>query len=179
MTFQHVLDFWFEELSPQQWFSVDDQVDRLISERFEGLLKQACAGELFTWRDTAKGSLAEVIVLDQFSRNIYRGSSAAFSQDGLALALAQTALEKQFDRQLSLNERGFMYMPYMHSESLLIHQQAERLFNQPGLENNYQFELKHKIIIEQFGRYPHRNALLGRPSSQAELEFLAGPNSSF
>ncbi len=179
MAYQDVLDFWFEQLSPQQWFSVDAKIDELISNQFSALLQQAVSGELFAWREQAQASLAEIIILDQFSRNIHRGQAGAFANDSLALCLAQQAVAKGFDKQLNLSQRSFLYMPYMHSESLVIHQQAEQLFKAPGLENNYQFELKHKVIIERFGRYPHRNQILGRESSPEEIAFLAGPDSSF
>ncbi|GGA99692.1 DUF924 family protein [Agarivorans gilvus] len=179
MDYQELLDFWFEQLEPKQWFAVDEQLDQQITQQFLPLLKQARAGELFTWRQAALSSLAEIILLDQFSRNCFRGSAKAFSNDPLALCLAQQAVAKGYDKQLAMHQRAFIYMPYMHSESLLIHQQAERHFAQEGLEQQYQFELKHKQIIERFGRYPHRNELLGRSSSPAELAFLAGPDSSF
>ena len=123
--------------------------------------------------------MAEIIVLDQFSRNIHRGTPQAFSSDPLALALAQEVVQQKLDKDLPLMMRSFTYMPYMHSESALIHQQAVQLFNQPGLETNYDFELKHKEIIDKYGRYPHRNAILGRESSPDELAFLQQPGSSF
>ncbi|GAB1622142.1 DUF924 family protein [Agarivorans albus] len=179
MAYQDVLDFWFEQLNPQQWFSVDAKLDEIISNQFSALLQQAASSELFTWREQAQASLAEIIILDQFSRNIHRGQASAFANDSLALCLAQQAVAKGFDQQLNLSQRSFLYMPYMHSESLVIHQQAEQLFKATGLENNYQFELKHKVIIERFGRYPHRNQILGRESSPEEIAFLAGPDSSF
>ncbi|GAB2643793.1 DUF924 family protein [Vibrio panuliri] len=176
---QHVLDFWFEELQPKDWFMVNPEVDQHIQQRFAPLVEQAAQCELFHWRKSAHGRLAEIIVLDQFSRNIYRNTPRAFSQDPLALALAQEAISIGADQALSVEQRAFLYMPYMHSESAQIHQQAVTLFNQPGMENNYDFELKHKVIIDRFGRYPHRNEILGRPSSDEELEFLAQPNSRF
>ncbi|WP_114766849.1 DUF924 family protein [Vibrio rhodolitus] len=176
---QQVLKFWFEQLEPKDWFVSNPQVDIEIQENFGALLNQATQSELYTWRDTAKGRLAEIIVLDQFSRNIYRGSAQAFSQDPLALALAQEAVRLGADKELSTIEKSFLYMPYMHSESALIHEQAVVLFAQPGMENNYDFELKHKVIIDRFGRYPHRNAILNRESSVEEVEFLSQPNSSF
>ncbi|MEE1674416.1 DUF924 family protein [Agarivorans aestuarii] len=179
MAYQEVLDFWFEHLSPQQWFSVDPKIDELINRKFSALLQQAACGELYAWREQAESSLAEIILLDQFSRNIHRGHAGAFANDSLALCLAQQAVAKGFDQQLSVGQRSFLYMPYMHSESLVIHQLAEQLFKAPGLEQNYQFELKHKVIIERFGRYPHRNQILGRESSAEEIAFLAGPDSSF
>ncbi|WP_432459733.1 MULTISPECIES: DUF924 family protein [unclassified Agarivorans] len=179
MEYQAILEFWFEHLQAEQRFVIEASVDLQITESYSGLLQSASFAELWAWRDSAKGSLAEVIVLDQFSRHIHRGSAQAFACDPLALALAQNAVAKQFDQRLTPTMRAFLYMPYMHSESLVIHQQAEQLFHQPGLEQQYQFELKHKTILEKFGRYPHRNQILGRQSSAAELAFLAGPNSSF
>ena len=176
---EDVLDFWFKELQPKDWFVSNQEVDDTISERFGSLLESAAKSELFAWRSTAKGRLAEIIVLDQFSRNVYRNTPQAFAQDPLALALAQDAIERGLDKELSTQERSFLYMPYMHSESALIHQHAVTLFDQPGLENNYDFELKHKVIIDRFGRYPHRNAILGRESSAEELEFLTQPGSGF
>ncbi|WP_428774665.1 DUF924 family protein [Vibrio sp.] len=176
---QEVLTFWFSELTPKQWFEVDEALDEHIRSRFAAIHAQAAQAELFSWRTTALGRLAEIIVLDQFSRNLYRNQPGAFQQDALALALAQEAVAVGADSQLSDDQRAFMYMPYMHSESQMIHQQALQLFNRPGLENNYQFELRHKAIIDRFGRYPHRNAILGRPSSDEELAFLEQPDSAF
>lgn len=176
---QRILDFWFDELEQKNWFASSAAIDNLIRERFSGLLDQAAQCELSSWRTTPQGRLAEIIILDQFSRNIYRNTPQAFSQDPLALALAQEAIALGADQSLSITERSFLYMPFMHSESLAIHQQAVVLFSQPGLEHNYDFEIKHKEIIEQFGRYPHRNAILGRTCTPDEVAFLKTPNSSF
>lgn len=176
---QEVLDFWFNELQPEMWWQKSDDLDSQIQERFGELHQKASAGELYAWRKTAEGALAEVIVLDQFSRNIYRHSAQAFSCDAMALVLAQEAIEKDFHRQLSNVERGFLFLPYMHSESAVIHELAVALYSEFAQPQNLEFERKHKAIIDQFGRYPHRNALLGRESSAAELEFLKQPNSSF
>lgn len=179
MQYQHVLQFWFTELSEKDWFRKDESLDKVISDRFAGLLTAASACELSDWRRTPDGRLAEVIVLDQFSRNIYRDTAMSFSQDALALALAQEAVAIGADMALPVEQRAFLYMPYMHSESLLIHEQAIKLFQQAGLENNLGFEKRHRDIIERFGRYPHRNAILGRQSTPEEIEFLAQPGSSF
>ena len=176
---QQVLDFWFHQLETKNWFVANSDVDKQIQTRFGSLLKRAAQSELFTWRDTPQGRLAEIIVLDQFSRNIYRNTAAAFSQDPLALGLAQEAIRVAADKILNPTERSFMYMPFMHSESSIIHQQAVKLFAQPGLEGSYDFELKHKAIIDRFGRYPHRNAIFNRESSAEEIEFLSQPGSSF
>lgn len=176
---QKVLDFWFNQLEAKDWFVANADVDEKIRHQFGHLLQQASQAELFTWRTTPQGRLAEIIVLDQFSRNVYRNTPQAFQQDALALGLAQEAIALNADKSLSIVERSFLYMPFMHSESAAIHQQAVTLFNQPGMENNYDFELKHKVIIDRFGRYPHRNAILGRENSAEEIEFLNQPGSHF
>jgi len=176
---QEVLEFWFVELEPRQWWVKDEGVDREIEGRFVALHQDAIAGKLFDWRETAMGRLAEIIILDQFSRNIYRDRAEAFAWDGMALVLAQEAVRIGADQEFETPEKAFFYMPYMHSESMAIHTQAVRLFDQPGAEFNLEFEIRHKAIIDRFGRYPHRNSVLGRKSSPEELVFLEGPNSSF
>src|SRR5690606_33548548 len=169
---EEVLDFWFKELTPTDWFAGGNELDNLIKERFLVYLEACYKGELFSWRETPRGRLAEIIILDQFSRNIHRGTPLAFSNDALALALAQEMVFHNFDKQLSLEERSFSYMPYMHSESSLIHKEAMKLFSIPGLEENLKFEFEHMNIIDRFGRYPHRNIILGRTSTPDELEFM-------
>lgn len=176
---QAVLDFWFKELSREQWFAKDEGLDATITQRFGATLAAAAQCELFHWRGSAVGRLAEIIVLDQFSRNVYREQAAAFANDSLALALAQEAVRLKLDLELSTEQKAFLYMPYMHSESLAIHDVAMKLYDQPGLEYNLEFEIKHRDIIARFGRYPHRNALLGRQSTAEEQEFLTQPGSSF
>jgi len=174
-----ILTFWFDELTPVQWWQKDDNLDNIIQQKFETIHHQASQCELYQWRNSAKGRLAEIIVLDQFSRNMFRDTAKSFSQDPLALSLAQQAISVGADKELNVIERSFLYMPFMHSESLLIHQQACLLFKANGNESNYQFELKHFDIIKKFGRYPHRNNILNRESSVEEIEFLQQPNSSF
>jgi uncharacterized protein (DUF924 family) len=177
--YETVLQFWFEETSPAQWWRVDPAFDRLIVQRFSALHERATRCELWDWRADPRGRLAEVIVLDQFSRNMYRGQGRAFAADALALALAQEAVAAGADLALPLERRTFLYMPYMHSESQAIHVVAECLFRERGPKDNHDFELRHKAIIDRFGRYPHRNAALERASTSEELEFLAQPGSSF
>lgn len=177
--YQEVIDFWFKELEPKQWWVKDSDFDQMIETRFGELYKQASAGELYKWRETAEGSLAEVIVLDQFSRNIFRGKPESFASDPLALGAAQFAISKGFDTQLIKQQRVFLYMPFMHSESKLIHVEAVKLFEALGIESNLEFEHKHKVIIDRFGRYPHRNEILGRKSTDEELAFLKQPGSGF
>jgi uncharacterized protein (DUF924 family) len=179
VTTQDVLAFWFEQTPPKKRWVSDPAFDEQIRDRFAGLLAQAQQGELFGWRRQPEGRLAEVIVLDQFSRNIYRDTPKAFAQDPMALALAQEAIAAGVDQALPQTERSFLLMPFMHSESRLIHASAERLFRENGPEDSYKFELRHKAIIDRFGRYPHRNAILGRESRPEEIEFLKQPGSNF
>ena len=179
MHYNTILRFWFHELKPADWWIKNDELDHLIEERFIQIHAVAASGELESWRTTAHGCLAEIIILDQFSRNIYRSSAKAYQYDSMSLVLSQNAISKGFDRQLSLAERSFIYMPFMHSESKRIHEKAVLLFAQPGLEDSLAFEYKHKEIIDRFNRYPHRNQHLRRQSTQEELIFLSQPGSSF
>lgn len=176
---QTVLDFWFVEVPPAQRWKADPAFDRLIADRFATLHESAFRAELYGWRRHPSGRLAEIIVLDQFSRNLHRNDPRAFAADPMALALAQEAVALRADRELSADQRVFLYMPFMHSESALIHETAERLFRENGIQNNHDFELKHKAIVDRFGRYPHRNAVLGRRSTADEIAFLKQPGSGF
>ncbi len=179
MNYKQVLDFWFDPENKEFWFSKSDEFDLELEEKFGHTLQQAMQCELWTWRETAEGRLAEIIVLDQFSRNLFRDHPASFAQDPLALSLAQEAVRLDLDQQLAPDQRCFMYMPFMHSESKIIHAQALQLFEALGNPMNLDFELKHKTIIDRFGRYPHRNQILERESTPEEVEFLTQPNSSF
>ena len=177
--YQDVLKFWFEEIEPVKWFAKDELFDQLITSRFSGIHTRAVRCELYAWRENAQGRLAEIIVLDQFSRNMFRDSPLAFANDQMALVLAQEAVAHSMDTQLTPVERGFIYLPYMHSESIKIHQLAEEIYRRHGNESGLEWEMKHKAIIDRFGRYPHRNSILGRTSTEEELIFLQQPNSSF
>lgn len=179
MNYQVIIDFWFNKNSQHLWFAKSDEFDQNIEKNFKVIHQQALQSELWHWRDSAKGRLAEIIVLDQFSRNLYRDSAQAFAQDTLALALAQETIRLGLDQQLEPDYRKFLYMPFMHSESKIIHEEALKLFEALGNPVNLEFETKHKLIIDRFGRYPHRNAILGRDSTAEELDFLKQPNSSF
>jgi len=179
MDYENVLNFWFQELTPKQWWKKDPQLDAQIKEQFADIYVQARLGELYLWREHSRGRLAEILLLDQFSRNMFRGSAQAFATDTMALALAQEAVRCKSDKDLSAIERSFMYMPYMHSESLKIHAVAKALFDDVGIEGNIKSEKEHFEIIEKFGRYPHRNQLLWRESTELEMDFLEQPGSSF
>ena len=179
MNYQDVIDFWFKEIEPARWWVKELAFDRNITEKFLKIHQSARQCELVHWRETASGRLAEIIVLDQFSRNIYRDTPQAFAYDGIALALAQEAIALGVDKTLNSIEKSFLYMPFMHSESLVIHEKAVVLYKANGIASNIEFEGKHKEIIERFGRYPHRNIILNRESTDEEVEFLKQPNSSF
>ena len=179
MSATEVIQFWFEDIEPKQRFTKDLELDKLIQSRFNQLHKKARQGLLYGWRDHPMDALAEIIVLDQFSRNMFRDTARAFAYDSLALVLAQEAVRRKFDDGLEDTRKAFLYMPFMHSESVEIHEIALYLFDKPGLENNYNFEIRHKEIIDRFGRYPHRNEILQRKSTPEELEFLSQPGSSF
>jgi len=177
--FKQVIDFWFEEIEPGLWWRKDGGFDALLVERFSETHASACRCELFDWRSKAEGRLAEIIVLDQFSRNMFRDSALAFANDAISLSLSQEAIACGADKALTPVQRSFLYMPFMHSESLRIHEVAVELYRENGIQNNLDFEFKHKKIIEKFGRYPHRNEVLGRQSTAEEIEFLTRPGSSF
>lgn len=178
-TAEQVLSFWFEEATPKQWFEKNSQFDAAIIKRFSVISEHAAKGELAYWRKSLKGRLAEIIVLDQFSRHIWRDTPRAFSQDTMALVLAQEALKHQDFNQLSISQRKFILMPFMHSESMFIHQQSVELFRILGHDKTLEYEMQHKAIIDRFGRYPHRNIILERHSSKEELLFLQQAGSIF
>ncbi len=171
-TAQDVLSFWFDELTKEQWFNTFAEVDDAIVERFTDTHSAACAGELFEWRETPDGRLAEIIVLDQLSRNMFRQDPRSFAYDTLALVLAQEAIAVGDDQAIAQDRRAFLYMPFMHSESLAMHEIGEKLFDGPGMERNLESLRNHTKVLKRFGRYPHRNAVLGRTSTAAEVEFL-------
>ncbi|QFU06137.1 hypothetical protein FIU82_14180 [Pseudoalteromonas sp. THAF3] len=176
MQYESVYEFWFTHSSPQDWFKKSADFDATVKKQFLPTYEAARQGELYSWRKSARGALCEIIVLDQFPRNMFRDTAQAFATDALALCLAQNAVEKKFALELDDTERSFLYMPYMHSESQAIHVVAEQLFRPLS---NYKYELAHKEIIDRFGRYPHRNDILGRQSSDTEQAFLNQPGSRF
>lgn len=176
---EEVLSFWFEELGNEAWFQQSDQVDQACTKQFMTTWLAASKAECAHWRTDIHGRLAEVIVLDQFPRNMFRGSGKSFSTDTLALALSQEALKATDLGDLTSERKAFLLMPFMHSESPAIHEQAVKLFSEPGLEHNLAFEESHKAIIDRFGRYPHRNVLLGRESTAEEIDYLASGGETF
>jgi uncharacterized protein (DUF924 family) len=175
-----VLNFWFNDTSPSQWFRKDPVFDALLRERFLGLTRQAIAGELGRWSETPQGGLALVLLLDQFPRQLWRESAMAFAGDGQALALSQQALKWGWvEAEPEQPRRQFWLMPLMHSEDLAVQEASLPLFRQFVDTRTADFALRHRDVIAQFGRFPHRNAALGRVSSAEELTFLQTPGSGF
>lgn len=172
MNYPEVLEFWFEQLTPEEWFKKDEMLDLKMVEKFIAVHAQAVAGELFRWRDDPLGRLAEIILIDQFSRNIYRDDPKAFLSDPLALVLAQEAIYGNHHKSFNDSQKIFLYMPFMHSESKQIHEIALKLFSEPGLEESLAYEIDHKKIIDRFGRYPERNKILGRTNTADEEIYL-------
>lgn len=167
-----IIDFWYADSSRELWFKSTPEFDRELIERFEKTWQRARDGELDHWRQSADGCLALVILLDQFPLNMFRGQAASFATEAQSRDVARHALEQGFDREMSAEKKSFLYMPFMHSEDLADQQTSLRLFDQPGLESNFRFARHHHDIVARFGRFPHRNAVLGRSSSAAELEYL-------
>ena len=186
---QEILDFWFgSEGDPDYgafrsaWFTKDEAFDNEIRERFADTYESAAAGELDGWREEARSGLALIIVLDQFSRNMFRGDGRTHAADGKALETARYAVENALDRELPTFQRHFVYMPYMHSEDIEVQRRSEALFErlrEDGGPDLMEYAVGHREIVERFGRFPHRNAILGRETTPEEAEFLKGPGSSF
>lgn len=170
-----VLEFWFEKLKPEQWWVKDDGVDAEIKRQFGELYSCVSRQVPSDWLETPEGCLAAVIVLDQFPRNMFRNDALSYESDAKALALASETVAKGWDMKLDPHRRQFLYMPYQHSEVLEDQIKSVELFRALGNEDNLDFAIKHKDIVERFGRFPHRNEILGRKSTPEELEFLKAP----
>ena len=174
-----VLAFWFDELTPDDWFGGGDEVDDRIRGRFLALHEALRDGVPESWRATARGMLAAVIALDQFPRNMYRGDAQAFAADPMALALATEGIELGLDQAMSKDERKFFYLPFEHSEDPAVQARSVELFASLDDEDTLGYAVRHQEIIDRFGRFPHRNEVLGRESTPEEIEFLKEPDSSF
>ena len=185
VTADAVLDFWFNETDRQNWFERSDAFDLIIRDRFADAVETARAGGFSSWCDTPRGCLAVIILIDQFSRNIYRDSPRAWSADDVSLSCAHEAIARSFDAVLGFDERTFLYMPLMHSEKLADQEQCVDLFRGLAADRgdaddvSLDFAVRHRDIVARFGRFPHRNETLGRESTPEEVEFLKEPNSAF
>jgi len=165
-----VLAFW-REAGPDKWFAKDDAFDAAIRQTFAATYQAAAAGELSAWEATAEGALALVIVLDQFPRNMFRGEARCFSADPAARAVANRALKRSYDQDVAAAERDFLFLPFMHSEDITDQQRCIELYRAAG-DENLKYALEHADIIRRFGRFPHRNAVLGRATTPEEQAFL-------
>ncbi|MDQ3862291.1 MAG: DUF924 domain-containing protein [Actinomycetota bacterium] len=185
-----MLDFWFgREGEPgygefrDEWFRKDPEFDARITDRFADLYEEAAAGDLDGWREDARSCLALVILLDQFPRNMFRGNGRAHATDGAALEISRYAVEHALDRELPALRRMFLYMPFMHSENPEDQRRSVELFrglaDEPGAPDVTSYAAAHRDIVERFGRFPHRNAILGRETTPEEAEFLNTEGSSF
>lgn len=176
---EDILNFWFNECKPEQWFKNDPDFDLMLESRFAVTIDDALAGRLESWEDTEEGCLAIIIVLDQFTRNVFRDTPRAFSGDERALALSKKCCEKGYLSTPDIHKRHFMLMPMVHSEEISVQDAAIPLIKDYTSQVAYEYAVRHRDIIARFGRFPHRNVILGRPSTNKELEFLKQPGSSF
>jgi len=187
---KEILDFWFGKPEEAEygkirkfWFTKNPKFDQEVRSRFLSVYQQAAAGELDTWRTSPDSCLALIILLDQFPRNLFRSQPQAFASDPQALSLAQYAINQGFDQQLLPVQRWFIYMPFEHSENLEHQYQSVELFSSlkddPNCASGVDYAHRHLQVIERFGRFPHRNQILGRESTPEEIEFLQQPGSSF
>ncbi|PZM12848.1 DUF924 family protein [Rhizobium tubonense] len=176
---EEVLDFWFEECGREDWFKVSAALDEEIRRRFRDTHLALAGGVLGVWRATPENQLATVIVLDQFPRNIYRGTALAFATDGLALQEAKIALNAGADQKVARERRCFLYLPFEHAENLIEQEKAVEFFQALGEEEYIDFAIRHRAVIAAYGRFPHRNAALGRVSTEAERDYLAQPDAGF
>ncbi len=166
-----IVSFW-RQAGPEKWFEKDDEFDLMIRSRFLAIHEAAARGEIAAWEETAEGALALLILLDQFPRNMFRNSARAFATDHLARAVADRALARGFDQETDATMRPLFYLPFMHSELLADQDRCLRLYEAFGDPQQLKFAATHRDIIVKFGRFPHRNRLLGRETTPAEREFL-------
>ncbi len=169
---KNIIDFWFADDTRKLWFNSTTAFDQRLRESYLETWKQASAGELDHWMQSADGCLALVIVLDQFPLNMFRNQAQSYATEAQSREVARLAIERKFDQTLDADRKAFLYMPFMHSENLEDQELALELFEQPGLESNLRFAHHHRDIVAKFGRFPHRNEALNRKSSEAELAYL-------
>ena len=169
---EDVVRFWFEEIDHKLWFNSSPEFDAQIRERFEDLFKTALNDGLRDWENSAMGCLALALLLDQFPLNMYRGKAESFLGEMKSRSIARHAIENGFDMQLGDDQKAFLYMPFMHSENMEDQDLSVSLYKKAELKQNLRFAKHHRGIVKQFGRFPHRNKILGRQSSDAEIAYL-------
>lgn len=178
---QEILHFWFEETPPSLWFQKNEDFDKQIRDRFSSAYKLAADGLCDSWRDIAEGALALCIILDQFPRNMFRNAPESFATDLRALGVAKFAVARGFDQTAPVIRRRFFYLPFEHSENIADQERALSLFKSMQTEDPlaYDYALRHYDVISRYGRFPHRNAILGRKNTPEEDEYLAQPGAGF
>lgn len=176
---QDVIGFWFAKEHRERWFDTTQAFDEECRVRFQPSTKAAAGGGLDHWKASPEGALAFILLLDQLTRNVFRGTAQAFAYDTIALDAARVAVAQGFDQQVEYDRRFFFYLPFEHSEVTADQVRSVELFEAYGEEVKLEYAVRHKVIIDRFGRFPHRNAILGRESTAEEVAFLKEPNSSF
>ena len=179
MHFNDILTFWFHEIEPKRWWKKDKKFDELLRYRFLNIYYDAINSKLKSWRISEKGRLAEIIVIDQFSRNLFRDKPDAYYHDSLAIFLSKELIHLKLHLKLNKHEKIFTFMPFMHSEIFEDQIISLSLYSNLGIKENFRSALKHFNIIRKFGRFHHRNKILNRKSTEEELAFLTTPGSSF
>ncbi|HEA25604.1 MAG TPA: DUF924 domain-containing protein [Ectothiorhodospiraceae bacterium] len=175
MSPETIINFWFAESAKDFWFNSTPELDRQLRDRFIDTWLAAAENKFADWEQSPEGALALAIVLDQFPLNIFRGKPLTFSTEAQARKICRAAIEKGFDKKLTDEQKCFIYMPFMHSEDMADQDSSIKFFDQPGLEESLRFAHHHRDIVQRFGRFPHRNELLGRHSTQDEIDYLASP----
>ncbi len=173
---QQLIAFWFAEPAQALWFNATPEFDRSLRERFLPTYRAAAAGQLAEWEQTPSGALALAVALDQFPLNMFRGQPESFATEAAARAVAERALARGFDQELTPTERLFLYLPFMHGETLADQERSVQLFERLGLDDSTRFARHHRDLIVRFGRFPHRNAILGRDSTPEEAAYLNSPD---
>jgi len=172
ITPRHIIEFWYSERMRPRWFSSTPELDAEIRSKYENLWLQAGKGALEDWKESPEGCLALAVVLDQFPLNMFRGEEKSFSTEQKAVACSKYCISQGYDREIPVERVAFLYMPLMHSENLADQDLAVKLFEQANLAHNLRFATHHRELIRRFGRFPHRNLILGRESSAEEIEYL-------
>lgn len=175
MSPETIIDFWFAESSRYFWFRSTPEMDAQLRDRFIDSWLAAAEGKLISWEESPEGVLALVIILDQFPLNMFRGKPLTYATEAQARNIARAAIDKGFDKDLTNEQNGFLYMPFMHSEDMADQERSIKLFEQSGREESIRFAHHHHDIVQRFGRFPHRNKILGRQSRKEEIEYLTSP----
>ena len=173
---EEIIDFWYSDRIKSQWFASTPELDKEILEKYERIWEKASSGELDEWNNSPDGCLALAIILDQFPLNMFRGQAKSFKTERKAIEVAWKAIKNELDRNIEKEKLAFLYMPFMHSEDLTDQDMSVSLYRESNLDANITFDEHHREIIRKFGRFPHRNKILGRESTEDEILYLASEN---